>query len=509
MAAGMQRVFAELGVPAHSVEARFVNGFLYTRLNPLVGADKPPKRLPPSLILRIVTRLHPEFRRRTERAASTFRERPSIGVARRWDHEMRPQIRAANVAFQQVDPDALDDEALEQHIGDLLDHAREHYELHFWLHGHDLGPIARYLHVCIGWGLDPLEAIDALAGASSSTARPMETMQRLRTIAENSGCAVTSLDDVRAISDEAASLLDDYVVERGSVLATGYDITSSTLVELPDVILSSILSAEPPLIVDHEHVIAKLREETAVEDRAQFDALLSDARAVMDMRDDNGPMTCEWPAGLLRRGLLSAGRRLHERGDLHDADHALELGPEEARAIFTGGLPFADIISQRVAHRVELARMTPPATLGDPELQPPIDVLPKPLADSVAMVQTALKYLGMDGSPREDALTGAGIGDTPYTGRATTAASSEEAIEKLEPGDVLIVRATSPAFNAVLAIAGAVVTTDGGALSHAAVLARELGIPAVVGASGALDIADGSTVEVDPVSGSVRVVEPA
>ncbi len=72
-----------------------------------------------------------------------------------------------------------------------------------------------------------------------------------------------------------------------------------------------------------------------------------------------------------------------------------------------------------------------------------------------------------------------------------------------------MVRATSPAFNAVLAIAGAVVTTHGGALSHAAVLARELGIPAVVGAPGALGIPDGATVDVDPVLGTVTVVDDA
>ncbi len=72
---------------------------------------------------------------------------------------------------------------------------------------------------------------------------------------------------------------------------------------------------------------------------------------------------------------------------------------------------------------------------------------------------------------------------------------------------MLIVRATSPAFNAVLAIAGAVVTANGGPMSHAAVLSRELGIPAVVGAPGALSIPDGATVQVDPVAGRVRVVE--
>ena len=67
-------------------------------------------------------------------------------------------------------------------------------------------------------------------------------------------------------------------------------------------------------------------------------------------------------------------------------------------------------------------------------------------------------------------------------------------------------RATSPAFNAVLAIAGAVITSDGGVLSHAAVLSRELGIPAVIGASGALAIADGSLVEVNASAGVVRVL---
>jgi phosphoenolpyruvate-protein kinase (PTS system EI component) len=52
-----------------------------------------------------------------------------------------------------------------------------------------------------------------------------------------------------------------------------------------------------------------------------------------------------------------------------------------------------------------------------------------------------------------------------------------------------------------------VATTHGGALSHAAVLARELGIPAVVGAPGVLHIPDGATVTVDPVLGKVSVIE--
>ena len=56
---------------------------------------------------------------------------------------------------------------------------------------------------------------------------------RLRTLVDDSGRDVTSLDDVRSISDEARRLLDDYLAERGQILASGYDITSFTLAELP------------------------------------------------------------------------------------------------------------------------------------------------------------------------------------------------------------------------------------------------------------------------------------
>jgi pyruvate,water dikinase len=144
--------------------------------------------------------------------------------------------------------------------------------------------------------------------------------------------------------------------------------------------------------------------------------------------------------------------------------------------------------------------------LGPEEPAPPLDVLPPALSQMVAMVQTALSQMGMLGERVVDPLAGAGIGTEPYRGRVRVASSPEEAIDTLEPGDVLVVRATSPAFNAILTIAGAVVTAEGGPLSHAAVLARELGLPAVVGASGALGLEDGALVEVDPRMGQVRVL---
>lgn len=66
---------------------------------------------------------------------------------------------------------------------------------------------------------------------------------------------------------------------------------------------------------------------------------------------------------------------------------------------------------------------------------------------------------------------------------------------------------TAPTDNAVLTMAGAIVTEEGGPLCHAAVIARELGIPAVIGAEGAMaGIADGATITVDPVQGEVRIL---
>ena len=79
------------------------------------------------------------------------------------------------------------------------------------------------------------------------------------------------------------------------------------------------------------------------------------------------------------------------------------------------------------------------------------------------------------------------------------------ALARLRPGDVLVARSTTPAFNSALSIAGGLVVEEGGYLSHAAVTARELGLPAVIGAAGALSaLPDGELVCVEPDLGIVR-----
>ena len=79
---------------------------------------------------------------------------------------------------------------------------------------------------------------------------------------------------------------------------------------------------------------------------------------------------------------------------------------------------------------------------------------------------------------------------------------------RLQQGDVLITRNTGPAFNVVLPLLGAIVTDRGGQLSHAAIVAREYGIPAVVGTREATTMfPDGARVRVNGDKGVVELVE--
>ncbi|KRF40112.1 hypothetical protein ASG96_04125 [Terrabacter sp. Soil810] len=79
--------------------------------------------------------------------------------------------------------------------------------------------------------------------------------------------------------------------------------------------------------------------------------------------------------------------------------------------------------------------------------------------------------------------------------------------DRFRPGDVLVCRATSPAWTPLLARAAAVVTEVGGILSHTAIVAREFGIPAVTGVDDATTaLSSGERVIVDGTDGSVSTV---
>lgn len=94
-----------------------------------------------------------------------------------------------------------------------------------------------------------------------------------------------------------------------------------------------------------------------------------------------------------------------------------------------------------------------------------------------------------------------------HRGRARVTPSLDAA-DGLKAGDVLVCSATSPEWTPYFGVIGALVTGSGGLLTHAAVVAREFGIAAVVGANGAMaQIPDGATVIVDGSKGLVTILE--
>ena len=100
-----------------------------------------------------------------------------------------------------------------------------------------------------------------------------------------------------------------------------------------------------------------------------------------------------------------------------------------------------------------------------------------------------------------------GIAGSPgqFTGRAIIIRSLTQ-VKRFKPGDILVTEATNPSWTPLIHAASAVVTDLGGALSHAAIVCREYGIPAVVGTKNATkQIKNGAIIIVNGDNGVVII----
>jgi len=511
---GMREGFDLIGAPLDTMDVRFVNGQMYRRLVPIIGGSgRGPSTPPPAWLTRTVFAVHPRLRKRAQTAARSLEARSWSGEADRWEATWKPELSATNRRLAAVDVISLSDEELAAHFDETLGHAGSAMLLHFRLHISDLGPIALLLDHTTDWGIDPGDVMPALAGASPATSAPQDALRPLAREIAAAGAHPTSLDEVRAVGEVAAQLLDEYILEFGTRLTTGYDLTHLTLAEMPDVILATV--GDPRLLDAHtaaelaaergEQALREVRASVAAEDRNLFDELITDARRLYGLRDENGPITAEWPCGILRLIMLEVGRRLVAAGRLRAVAHVFDLSAVEVSGSLRGEPgPHAEAVATRNGRRLQRADSEPPSYLGPAPVEPDLGGLPEVMGRMMRMSVNAVALLEAERDRGE--LRGTGVGTASYTGPARVVVDADEALERCQPGDVIIARYTVPTFNSVLALAGAVVTEQGGLLCHTAVIARELGIAAVVGASGALDIADGAMVEVDPVAGVVTVL---
>ena len=213
----------------------------------------------------------------------------------------------------------------------------------------------------------------------------------------------------------------------------------------------------------------------------------------------------------MRLAYLEAGRRLAAAGRIEASAHVFELDVPELAAVLDGATaPTATALVDRAEYRQWERSLTAPDVLGPIPSNPDLSALPEGLRRLMGVILTAVTLLEPDLEVERVPLKGLGVGSEPYQGIARVAHDPGVVIEEMDPGDVLVAAWTAPSFNAVFAVAGAVVVQEGGLLCHAAVMARELGIAGVIGCADAMTkINSGDLIEVDPVAGVVKVLQPA
>lgn len=505
-----REVFEDFGAPLDTIQIEMVHGGMYRRVVPLVGADKGDKP-PPRPILWAATRLHPKMRSRNKRAVRLFDEKFHLEPLDRWETTERFEWIERNQEVQSEAIGEMDDAQLADHVDRVARHLLDGNHRHHILHGTDMGPIGDLLAHAQRWGLDLSSVMQLLQGASPATREVGRMGAEIAAALRSEGvdpASVTSLDEVRSAGPASAEALDAYLDLYGWRIVSSYDIEGLSVGELPSTVLAVVKAGVDWVEPDDSEVVrltAAVRSEVPTDHRAAFDERLDEARRAYGLRDDNGPLTAEWPIGLTRRAYLEAGRRLVAAGRISGESRVFELDTDELASILRGASdPTSEDLDERADYRAWEATLDPPMLLGDPPGQVDPSVFPYGLRRLTESVLACVSMMEKPDGGRP--LEGMGIGSASYTGRARLAANPEDVLGTFEVGDVLVAAWTAPTYNAVIASAGAMIVEEGGLLCHAAVIARELGVPAVIGATGALSmIEEGAMVTVDPVAGRVTL----
>jgi len=247
-----------------------------------------------------------------------------------------------------------------------------------------------------------------------------------------------------------------------------------------------------------EQAAESVRARLGVERRRWFTRLLGWAQRWAPLREDAlADVGLGWP--VLRRILREAGRRMVRAGAIAEPDDVFWLKWEEVKEAarrLDAGQPAGDD-RQAIAERRETWRRGHGVT-------PPV-VLP---------IKGGARFFGLDFSrwmPVRTSQTASniirGIGASPgkVTGLASVIHGPEE-FDRMKPGDILVANITTPAWTPLFAMASGIVTDVGGPLSHSSIVAREYGVPAVLGTGVATErIRSGQHITVDGDGGVVTL----
>lgn len=520
----------EFGILAEGEQQRWIGHEVYGRTVPFRG-----KRWPswPWWLFAIVARISPEIRRRTRVADAALRSGLGDRYLTAWEDEWREAFRAGAAALRGGDLRALDDESLLDHLERAIDLLGRGSVAHFRLNT-PYGLAVRELYAAgrelLGWTVP--QVLVLLAGASSVSSAPGRMLDELAELLARSPAAREVLEQggpdlaerLRSAAPDAGEALAAYI-EMYCHRPIGYDPGDATLAErcelLVGLLRDRIKRSDPAAETGRP---ARLREEALgrarailadrpAPDRDRFERAHAAAWRAYPLREESIFFGDSLPSAVLRYTAMEIGRRLVERHSLERADDAVHLTVHELRTAIRDGDAVRELVARRRSERAWVIAHPGPPTYGRVEGTPP----------DLRAVPRALRYFnhpwlapiaGAASPPAppakgEDELVGAPGSPGRYSGTARLVRDESE-FGRLRPGEVLVCPIASPAWSVLFAQAGALVTDSGSASSHAAIIAREYGIPAVVGTRDATRrLRDGSIVSVDGSAGRVEIESAA
>ena len=497
---GFQESLRRYGLPILGPEVRFVNGFAYSTVRP-APSDELPQRF--------------------ENAARVFKTKLWREDIRRWDEEVKPASIRGHLALQRVDPGSLGLHALLDHLEDCRAHLERMFEQHYRFNAPALVPTGDFLVQGSELsGLPPELLLLLLRGSAPVSAGAEDGLDALGdalrgdheglTILESGEAPADVLAQLRRRPDAVGAAASRYLDMVECRLLDGFDVCYPCGFELPELLVEAIRHAVPPgerESRDGEEELRIVRDNVPERESARFDDLLAEARSTYRLRDERSIYGSVWALGLMRRALLAAGGRLVAAGRIEDPVHLVDADFAEIVSLVRDAAgPTGEELAARAGFRATHAAAEAPLLLGgEPKAPPPLDGLPKPVARVTRAIGISLQLLfgNSEADSEERVVRGLAASPGSHEGTARLLAGPDE-LGRLRQGEVLVAASTSEAFNVALPLVGAIVTDSGGLLSHAAIVAREFGIPAVVGTRDATRlIADAARVRVDGDAGEV------
>ena len=445
-------------------------------------------------------------------------EQSALEVADRWERELRPACWAITEELRAMRPELPAPDGAAALLDRLVELVREQWRLHFLtvIPVHAAREVLHDAWVERFGKADELEPYRLMEGLPNETLEADEQLWGVARLARELGVADTiaelpagaALDRLAATHHgrQVRHELDAYLLRFGG-RSRLHELSEPRDAERPELVVESLR-----LMLEHGRDLGAERTErerrrSSLErealgsldepDRTRFAEILERVCAAVPLEESH-TYHIDYP-GLqaTREALLGFGRRLVSEGRVDASADVFLLRLEELReAVADGwGPPLQELVAERARELQEARSEAPAPWLGDP---------PDPDAEIPPMVA---KFYGVPGSAEWDGEvlqgTPASAGRAVGTARVINGAAD---FGRLEAGDVLVCTTTTPAWTPLFASAAALVTDTGGILSHAAIVAREYGLPAVVGCDVATSaIKDGARIEVDGDAGRVRV----